>query len=126
VFGADHRQEWARFDCFEKDPHYHYILQADQHNLLWGYDPDINGPMLQWALAVIRDRLPNILRKAGATELAAQVESEGFDTSILAKVEQAMVEAHQRTIPGTDLVEEGRAAYVNWKKIHPQFNTVDD
>jgi hypothetical protein len=125
IFSADRSQEWARFDCFEKVPHYHYILQASQHNIVWGYDPDINGPMLQWSLAVIRDRLPSILRRAGAAELADQLDSQGFDKSVLIAVEKAMIEAHERTIPGTEMIQEGRDWYDRWKKIHPQFNTVD-
>ncbi|HEX4182514.1 MAG TPA: hypothetical protein VHY34_04585 [Caulobacteraceae bacterium] len=54
LFNADRSTEYARFDCFEKYPHYHYILNAEQHNILWGYDPDINGLMLPWALGVLR------------------------------------------------------------------------
>ena len=126
VFSADRREEYARFDCFEKVPHYHYILNADQHNIVWGYDPEINGPMLPWALGVIRTRLPTILRRAGATALAERVETDGFDASVLDKVEQAMIAAWDRTFPGTDMVEEGRDWYARWKQIHPQFNTVEE
>jgi hypothetical protein len=126
VFSADRSEEYARFDCFEKVPHYHYILNAEQHNVVWGYDPDVNGPMLPWALGVIRTRLPGILRQAGATALAERVEKDGFDVSVLDKVERAMRQAWDRTFPGTDMVEEGRDWYYRWKKIHPQFNTVDD
>jgi hypothetical protein len=126
VFSADRKEEYARFDCFERVPHYHYILNADQHNIVWGYDCTLNGPMLPWALAAIRDRLPGILRQAGATRLADQVERQGWDKSVLDKVEQAMIAAHARTIPGTDMVQEGRDWYVHWKKVHPQFNTVDE
>jgi hypothetical protein len=124
VFSADRSEEYARFDCFEKVPHYHYIFNAEQHNIVWGYDPDMNGPMLPWALGVIRARLPSILRRAGATALAERVEKEGFDFSVLDQVEQAMREAWDRTFPGTDMVQEGRDWYKRWKEIHPQFNTV--
>jgi hypothetical protein len=124
VFNADRSEEYARFDCFEKVPHYHYILNAEQHNVVWGYDPDINGPMLPWALGAIRTRLPAILRRAGATALADRVEAQGFDVAVLDKVETAMKAAWDRTFPGTDMVEEGRAWYARWKEIHPQFNTV--
>jgi hypothetical protein len=124
IFNADRSEEYARFDCFEKVPHYHYILNAEQHNILWGYDAEINGPMLPWALNVIRTRLPSILRQAQATALAERVEKEGFDATRLQKVEQAMLEAWDKTFPGTDMVQEGRDWYDRWKKIHPQFNTV--
>jgi hypothetical protein len=126
LFSADRSEEYARFDCFEKVPHYHYILNDRQHNIVWGYDPDINGPMLPWALGVIRSRLPSILRRSGATALAERVEKEGFDVSVLNEVERAMLEAWDRTFPGTDMVQEGRDWYQRWKTIHPQFNTVDD
>ena len=126
VFSADRSEEYARFDCFEKVPHYHYILNAEQQNIVWGYDPEINGPMLPWALGAIRTRLPSILRQAGATYLAARVEAEGFDLSVLDKVERAMVDAWNRTFPGTDMVQEGRDWYDRWKRIHPQFNTLVD
>jgi hypothetical protein len=125
VFSADRSKEYVRFDNFQNGPHYHYILNDLQHNVVWGYDPDMNGPMLPWAISAIRNRLPALLRRAGATELAERVEREGFDASALQKVEQAMTAAWERCFPGTDMVEEGRDWYVRWKKIHPQFNTVD-
>lgn len=126
VFSADRALEYVRFDNFQHGPHYHYIFNDLQHNEVWGYDPDSNGPMLAWALAAIRDRLPSLLRRAGATALAARVEAEGFDTSVLPKLERAMTEAWERTFTDADeMVAEGRDWYVRWKEIHPQFNTVD-
>jgi hypothetical protein len=125
VLHADRKEEYARFDCFERIPHYHYILNAEQHNIVWGYDSDINGPMLPWALGVIRDRLPAILRRVGATGLAERAERDGWDKSVLAKVKAAMIAADARTRPGTDMIQEGRDWYARWKTMHPQFNTVD-
>lgn len=126
VFSADRSEEYARFDCFEHVPHYHYILNADQHNIVWGYDPVINGPMPAWTLNVVRRGLPDILRRAGATALAARVEKEGFDTSVLPGIERALQAAWDATFPGTDMVQEGVDWYNRWKKLHPQFNTVED
>ena len=126
VLNAERTEEYARFDCFATYPHYHYILNDEQHNIVWGYDPVINGPMLDWSLSVIRTRLPAILRGAKAEALAAKVEAEGFDTSVLAGVEQAMKEAWDRTFPGTDMIQEGYEWQTRWKAIHPQFNEVDD
>jgi hypothetical protein len=125
VLHADRTEEYARFDCFERIPHYHYILNAEQHNIVWGYDTEINGPMLPWALGVLRERLPAILRSAGALAFAERVVREGWDKSVLGRVEQAMIEADARTRPGTDMIEEGRDWYARWKTIHPQFNTVE-
>lgn len=126
VFNADRSEEYARFDCFEKYPHYHYILNDLQHNVVWGYDADINGPMLPWALGALRNRLPSILRHANAPAFADRIEKDGFDVTVLDAVERAMTAAWERTFPGTDLVQEGYDWYVRWKQLHPEFNTVDD
>lgn len=124
VFDNDRKTERLRFDCFENTPHYHYIIQRDQHNIVWGYDPAVNGPMSTWALGAIRARLPAMLRGAQAPELAERVEREGFDVEVLERIAQAMVAAHDKTIPGTELALKGRDWMDRWKQIHPQFNTV--
>jgi hypothetical protein len=125
VFEYDRKTERLRFDCFAYTPHYHYILQRDQHNIVWGYDPTVNGPMIDWALNAIRHRLPAMLRSAQAEELADRVEREGFDRSVLDRIAGAMATAHEKTIPGTELALKSRDWMNRWKQIHPQFNTVD-
>ncbi|MEO7248389.1 MAG: hypothetical protein ABIW31_08015, partial [Novosphingobium sp.] len=89
VFGADHSQEYLRFDVFGTVLHYHYIHPASGHNTLWGYDPDTNGPMIPWVIAALRDRLPVMLRRAGADALADEVETMGWDSAVLSAVEKA-------------------------------------
>jgi len=125
VFNSDRSEEYARFDCFDKVPHYHYILQKEQHNIVWGYDPVINGPILPWSLNVIRERLPAIIRHAGATELADRLDREGWNRSAIEKVETLALAQEERTADAFDLAEEGYEWMVRWKEIHPQFNTVD-
>lgn len=83
-----------------------------QHNIVWGYDAGVNGPMLPWAISV--------LRHAAAEELAERVEREDFDS----KVQQATVVAHEATIPGTDMLDEAHVWMSRWKALHPQFNIV--
>lgn len=123
VFNAGRTEEYLRFDCFGRFPHYHYILNAEQHNVSWGYDTDANGPMLPWALNAIRTRLPFMLRRAGAAELADRVEREGFDISVLDKIAQAVARWSPR--PATEMMEEARSWYDRWKSLHPQFDTAD-
>src|ERR1051325_10134353 len=93
VFNADRTEEFIRFDVFGKVLHYHYILNDMNHNILWGYDPDTNGPMIPWAIDSLRNRLPTMLRRAGAHALAAEVEEQGWDVSVLPQVEKAAAEA---------------------------------
>lgn len=127
VFSADRAEEWLRFDCFDRGPHYHYVLHNLGHNIVWGYDREANGPMLPWALNAVRTRLPALLRKSGAEHLAAAVERDGIDPAALAQAEAAMIEADRRIRPGSiAMIEEGIAWMDRWKQIHPQFNTVED
>jgi len=121
VFNADRTEEYARFDDFEGFSHYHYILNEPQHNIVWGYDDTINGPMTDWALAVIRDRLPAILRNAEAGELADQVEREGFDTSVLDEIREAARSWQPRA--SEEIIKETHEWGARWKELHPQFNT---
>ena len=127
VFSADRAEEWLRFDCFDRGPHYHYVLHNLGHNIVWGYDREANGPMLPWALNAVRTRLPALLRKSGAEHLAVAVERDGIDPAALAQAEAAMIEADRRIRPGSiAMIEEGIAWMDRWKQIHPQFNTVED
>lgn len=127
VFNADRSEEWLRFDCFDRGPHYHYILAREGHNIVWGYDVATNGPMLPWAINAIRTRLPAMLRKAGAEALAVEVENQRVEDTVLAQVEAAMIEEDRRIRPGSiEMIKEGIGWMNRWKQIHPQFNTVDD
>src|SRR3974390_3023579 len=56
VFNADRTEEYVRFDVFGEVLHYHFILNDVNHNILWGYDPDTNGPMIPWAISALRER----------------------------------------------------------------------
>lgn len=126
VFDAARTEEYLRFDVFGKVLHYHYILNAEGHNVLWGYDPDVNGPMIPWVVAALRERLPIMLRRAGAAILADEVEQQGWDTSVLPDVAR---EATAALAPREDdmvRAREGMDWMYEWKRIHPQFNTVEE
>jgi len=73
VFDAGTGLEHLRFDCFEEDPHYHYITPGS-HHVGVGFDEAANGDCLAWVLLAIRDRLPEMLRITGADDLAARVD----------------------------------------------------
>jgi hypothetical protein len=125
VFSADRAKEYVRFDMFGREQHYHYILDDLQHNIVWGYDADANGPMLEWIIASLKQRLPAMLRRAGDDKLADQVERDGWDSSVLVAVEQAARDANQETDDEMERAREGMEWMYRWKKLHPQFNTVD-
>lgn len=121
VFNAARTEEYARFDEFDDFPHYHYILNKPQHNIVWGYDHTVNGPMTEWALSIIESRLSSVLRAAQAEEIADQVEREGFDLSVLDKMRAAVAEWEPR--PAEEIMAETREWGMRWKQLHPQFNT---
>jgi len=126
VCSADRTKEYIRFDVFGSVLHYHYCLPEKDHNILWGYDPDLNGPMIPWACAALRDRLPTMLRAAEADELAAQVEQQGWNAAVLADVEKAATDALAPREDDLERAKEGISWMMEWKKVHPQFNTVEE
>jgi len=70
VYGADDGLEHLRFDCFEHEPHYHYIMHAEGGNLVCRIDEVAEGDPVSWTIGRVRDRLAPMLELAGATELA--------------------------------------------------------
>ena len=126
VCNADRSEEYIRFDVFGEVLHYHYCLPREDHNILWGYDPDVNGPMIPWAVSALRNRLPTMLRAAGAEDLAKEVEQQGWDSSVLSDVEKAASEALKPRDDDLERAKEGITWMMEWKKVHPQFNTVEE
>ncbi len=92
VFGSpaegEEPLEYLRFDCFDEDPHYHYVSWNDKSNEMLHIDPVADGDPLTWALERIRTRLPQMLERAGAAALAARVDLRQVEEA-LAKVSEA-------------------------------------
>ena len=126
VCDATRDREYLRFDVFGKVLHYHYCLPEEDHNILWGYDPTVNGPMIPWACAALRERLATMLRAAGGEDIATEVEEQGWDSSVLAEVEKAAAEALAPRADDLERAREGIDWMMEWKKVHPQFNTVEE
>jgi hypothetical protein len=72
VFGTEGLDEYLRFDCFDDEPHYHYIVPG-RGNMLVHFDRVANGPMLDWTLRTLRERLPELLAQLGAEDLVASL-----------------------------------------------------
>lgn len=91
VLGAADGLEHLRFDCFDKEPHYHYIRNADQANVVVRIDTFAEGDPKTWVLDRMRTRLPEMLEHAGAVELAAQArQSAPAIDAALGEVERLM------------------------------------
>ncbi len=93
VFGGlgEGRLEFIRFDCFDEDPHYHYVNWREHSNQMIHIDPDALGDPTAWAMERMRTRLPEMLTRAGAAEIASQV-----DPSLIEAILPAVAEEAQR------------------------------
>lgn len=124
VDGED--RQMLRFDCLDKEPHYHYGPDGDNDRVL--IDPVTAGNPVGWSLEQLRQRLPDMVRRAGyegvADSLAADVADDGYDEK-LAEIEAAARSAAvkwRRTvthngskelaeIPGTEVIEAGNIRF---------------
>lgn len=73
VCGAADGLEHLRFDCFENEPHYHYIEQASGANTVVRIDELAVGDPLEFSLACVEHHLPDMLRHCGVADLADEV-----------------------------------------------------
>jgi hypothetical protein len=89
------RTEYLRFDCFRIEPHYHYISSSGDSQEIIKFDTVANGDMLEWAIGRITTRLPEMLRRAGATQLAGKVDAAAIQR-VVPEFRAACDEARQR------------------------------
>jgi hypothetical protein len=100
VFSGE--QEFLRFDCFDEDPHYHYISWRAKSNEMIHLDPIADGDPLAWALERIRTRLPQMLARAGAADVAARVDPAELERA-LPRVAEAAYRARYHSDAGAVL-----------------------
>jgi len=75
-------REFLRFDCFQEDPHYHYVSHRDRTNDMLHLDPIADGDALAWALERIRTRLPQMLARAGAADVVARIDARALEEAL--------------------------------------------
>jgi hypothetical protein len=73
VCGTADGLEYLRFDCFENEPHYHYIEQGVGANVVVRIDELAVGDPIEFSLACVADHLPEMLRNCGVADLADEV-----------------------------------------------------
>ena len=73
VCGTTDGLEYLRFDCFEHEPHYHYIEQAAGANTVVRIDELAVGDPVDFSLACVEYHLPAMLRHCGVAALADEV-----------------------------------------------------
>jgi hypothetical protein len=78
--------EILRFDCFDQTPHYHY--GPLNHNIRLNMDKTTAGNPLGWTMDNLRNRLPDMIRRAGYDDLAAKVEASPIPSATLDAAEE--------------------------------------
>jgi hypothetical protein len=73
VCGTADGLEHLRFDCFENEPHYHYIEQHACANVVVRIDELAVGDPIAFSLACVEHHLPDMLRNCGVAALADEV-----------------------------------------------------
>ena len=66
--GTDSDEELLRFDCFDHQPHYHYGAEKENKRLMLYKTTE--GDSLDWVLAQLRSRFPDMLERAGYEDFA--------------------------------------------------------
>ena len=72
--------ELLRFDCFDQDPHYHY--GPENKNELIHMDKTTAGNPIGWSVRQLRERLPEMLTRAGYEKLAKGLDAAEVATSL--------------------------------------------
>ena len=89
VFGDVKGQavQLLRFDCFKKNPHYHY--DPTGKNELHSLDRQTVPDPISWTMTQLREHLPDMIRTAGYESIAARLDQAAIAT-ILPKIETVM------------------------------------
>jgi len=96
VCGTADGLEHLRFDCFEHEPHYHYIDQGAVTNTVVRLDELAVGDPVEFSLACVEHHLPDMLRHCGVGDLADEVAGRPERVgAAVAEVRALMVKARQ-------------------------------
>ena len=96
VCGTADGLEHLRFDCFENEPHYHYIDQGAVTNTVVRIDELAVGDPVEFSLACVEHHLPDMLRHCGVGDLADEVVGQPERVgAAVAEVRALMVKARQ-------------------------------
>ena len=72
--------ELLRFDCLDHEPHYHYGPENQDERLM--IDKTTEGDSLEWTLTQLRERLPDMVRRAGYDDLAGRIDIDALGPTL--------------------------------------------
>ena len=85
VYGNDidgDDKELLRLDCFKLEPHYHYRNATIKKNERLMLDYTVEGNPIEWALEKISSRLPVMLLRCQADDIARRVDQRDIDAAL--------------------------------------------
>ena len=85
VYGNDidgDDKELLRLDCFKLEPHYHYRNATIKKNERLMLDYTAEGNPIEWALEKISSRLPGMLLRCQADDIARRVDQRDIDAAL--------------------------------------------
>ena len=98
VCGTADGLEHLRFDCFENEPHYHYIEQSAGANTVVRIDEVAVGDPVEFSLTCVERHLPDMLRHCGLDGLADELAGRpGSIDAAIVEVRALMRKAATRT-----------------------------
>lgn len=93
---AEGNFERLRFDCFQKDPHYHYLSLRYRTQDVIHIDTNVTGDVVAWAITMLRTRLVPMLLRADIDDAALLVDHTKLE-QILPQVTEAAYRARYHT-----------------------------
>ncbi len=89
VYGEDQgkRVQLLRFDCFKRDPHYHFDPSGKDERL--ELSQEVIPDLVSWTLQQVRQNLKQMIRLAGYPHIADQVDPQAI-AEVLPEVERKM------------------------------------
>ena len=99
VCGTADGLEYLRFDCFENEPHYHYIEHAPAANVIVRIDELAVGDPIEFSLACVEGHLADMLRNCGVADLADAVASQPDKVLIAIDEVRALMATARAPVP---------------------------
>lgn len=74
VRNAEGNYERLRFDCFQQDPHYHYLSVRGKWQHVIHIDRTVTGDPVHWATTMLRTRLVPMMLRADVDDASSLVD----------------------------------------------------
>ena len=74
--------EYLRLDCFDDEPHYHYVYNDERAQDRVFLDPTLEGDPMEWALDRLRTGMPEVLREGRRARARGPVDQAAIEAAM--------------------------------------------